>query len=403
VPEPRLGPIASVRVEGNEHIDSRIVAARARIEPGETLSTDKLRRAIRRVHGLNTFQAIRFRLEEHPEGSDLVLRVKEKPWGPTYLHFGLEAEDDFEGTATYGGKMNLTRTDLNARGAEWRNDVRLGSRPYLRTELFQPLDFEGWLFVAPWARLERQRQALYDDEGHRFAEYEVDIRGIQLDFGAQYGRYGEVRVGSYRGLIDAQVDTGSADLPTVDVDAGGVALDASYDTLDSPSIPRDGAAARLRARFSRDRFGADDSYDRVELAVYRFLARGRHCTFGRLNVGTNLGSEIPAYDEFLLGGLFSLAGYSEGELRGQSRGGASLGYHYLVTGLPSGLGKGVYAGGSVDAANVWESADDIAFDDLRYGVSIFVGADTALGPLYLAYGSAEGGRNRVYFVLGRPF
>ena len=35
--------------------------------------------------------------------------------------------------------------------------------------------------------------------------------------------------------------------------------------------------------------------------------------------------------------------------------------------------------------------------------SLFLGADTPVGPLYLGYGQTEGGNNSLFFFLGRPF
>ena len=35
--------------------------------------------------------------------------------------------------------------------------------------------------------------------------------------------------------------------------------------------------------------------------------------------------------------------------------------------------------------------------------SIWLGADTPIGPIYLAYGKAEDGRNSIYFFIGSTF
>jgi len=61
----------------------------------------------------------------------------------------------------------------------------------------------------------------------------------------------------------------------------------------------------------------------------------------------------------------------------------------------------LYLGGSLETGNVWE--DDFDLDDLRLAGSIFVGYDTIFGPLYLAFGHADGGYNAGYFYLGRTF
>ena len=39
---------------------------------------------------------------------------------------------------------------------------------------------------------------------------------------------------------------------------------------------------------------------------------------------------------------------------------------------------------------------------LKYGMSLFVAADTTVGPLYFALGRGSGGANAVYLLLGRP-
>jgi len=57
-----------------------------------------------------------------------------------------------------------------------------------------------------------------------------------------------------------------------------------------------------------------------------------------------------------------------------------------VGSLPSVLGNGLYIGASLEGGNVWNSDQHITFSGLQYGSALFVGADTALGPIYLGTG-----------------
>ena len=41
--------------------------------------------------------------------------------------------------------------------------------------------------------------------------------------------------------------------------------------------------------------------------------------------------------------------------------------------------------------------------DVILAGSVFMGLDSPLGPVYLAYGHAEGGNDSVYLFLGQPF
>ena len=219
----------------------------------------------------------------------------------------------------------------------------------------------------------------------------------------QFGSLGELRLGVNRSTVRADVNTGSATLPSFTVDAAAVAVRLALSTLDRPTIATHGGELRAGVDFSRRALGADASYDRAFGGASRFFGRGRHTGFVVMDGGSNLGTTIPSYDEFTLGGLFALGGYSEGELRGQYFATAKVGYHYRIAALPSGLGQGVYVGALLEAGNVWDRSADISASDLRYSGTVLLGADTIVGPMFLAYAAAEGGSNRVYLTVGRTF
>ncbi|MFO7639810.1 MAG: patatin, partial [Candidatus Competibacteraceae bacterium] len=61
-----------------------------------------------------------------------------------------------------------------------------------------------------------------------------------------------------------------------------------------------------------------------------------------------------------------------------------------------------FVGASLEYGGVWEDTSDL-FSDGFAARSLFLGADTPMGPLYLGYGQAEGGNNSLFFFLGRPF
>jgi NTE family protein len=63
----------------------------------------------------------------------------------------------------------------------------------------------------------------------------------------------------------------------------------------------------------------------------------------------------------------------------------------------------LYFGASLEAGNVWLDRDRAGVDDLVTAGSLFVGLDTFLGPIYLAYGRTDAGEDRWYFALGAPF
>jgi NTE family protein len=103
--------------------------------------------------------------------------------------------------------------------------------------------------------------------------------------------------------------------------------------------------------------------------------------------------------------LFSLSGYRRDELVGQTFAAGSLIYRYALTDTSRQLfgGTRLFMGASLEAGQVWDQRDDFDLQDLRIGGSIYVGADTILGPAFLAYGQSEDDRRAVYLFIGRPF
>lgn len=394
--------IGAIRVEGNREVDARLIVAHMKARHGDRLDVAVLRDDLQRVFGLDYFQRVTMDVEPGDAGDTLVLHVEEKTWGPTYMRFGLEVVDDLEGNAQYAVRTSITRTLINRRGLEWRNDLQLGSTQIVRSELYQPIDFAGHFFVAPWIEGQRIKTPIFD-AGVKIAQYDVKSLTGGLDLGTQFGSLGEIRVGVNHGKTHAEVDTGAPTLPSFYVGSGAVTVRVALSTLDRPAIPRHGGEMRVGADFSRTWLGADAEYDRAFGGGSYFFGGGRHTGFFVVDGGTSLGSTIPIYDEFTLGGLFSMAGYAEGELRGQYFATGKAGYHFRIARLPAAFGQGVYVGGILEAGNAWERSADIAVSDLRYSFTAIVGADTIVGPLFLAYAQADAGRNRVYLTVGRTF
>jgi NTE family protein len=66
------------------------------------------------------------------------------------------------------------------------------------------------------------------------------------------------------------------------------------------------------------------------------------------------------------------------------------------------LTRGFFVGATLEAGNVWLDHRRVSLGDLRWGGSVFLGADTGLGPMYLAITSAPRGSTGLVFFIGRP-
>jgi NTE family protein len=396
--QPRVPPVIdAIEYEGNERIDDRVIDAKIRMEPGESLNLDELFDDISRIYGMGDFERVSFELTKAGDETILEIDMIEKSWGPNFLRFGLNFNSALDGNLDGSILLNLLVTRINSRGAEWRTDLQIGRRRRLVSELYQPFDYKGRYFVAPRIDLDRSRTRFYD-EGTEIAEYDVRVNGVGLDLGYTAGTFGELRVGVKRGVGGTWRASGvpipEAELSNLDF--GGPRVLWRVDTLDDPFFPTKGTGLIVDAFFSREALGADDEYDKYQGWYSQFGSIGRNTLFGTLEGGTRGGTELPIYAQYSIGGMLSLSGFQADELRGQYFGVGRLGYYRR-------FGKKFYLGGWGELGNVWQTRDDIEFDSLIATGTVFVGSRTLIGPFYFGYGYAEGGTSSVYFSIGTIF
>lgn len=115
-----------------------------------------------------------------------------------------------------------------------------------------------------------------------------------------------------------------------------------------------------------------------------------------------LSGDLDVQDLFLLGGFLNLSGYQIGQISGQYAALGELIYMYRLDNASAAFTIPLYAGGSLEVGGAWNAIDEITFDSLIPAGSLFLGADTPLGPLYLAGGVAKGDAS-LYLMLGRLF
>ncbi len=394
--------IESVQVATGAPVDPRIIMRRIRTRPHAPLDLDTLRGDLARIYELGDFQLVEFTLLDTERGYGLLIDAKEKPWGPTYVRFGLNLSADLQGRSAFNLLASVRVTRLNALGAEWKTQVQVGETPLARTELYQPLDWSGNWFVAPFVEHASQRIGTFEGE-RRVAEYRVRTDQVGLTLGRQLGRVGAVTVGVVRGRGRGSVDSGAPAVRSFDANRAGVVAQLIIDQLDNTGFPTSGTFATADLYSSRTALGADEAYSKAALEATQAVTAGRTTFVGSLRLYSSLGSTLPYHDRFTMGGLFSLAGFEPGQISGDKGGAAALFGYYRVARLSPGAGGGLYAGLGVEAGNLWGDRDPVELGGLRRAVTALVGADTVVGPVYVAYGWAAGGHDSFYVYVGRTF
>jgi NTE family protein len=396
--------IRSIQITGNQTVPTTTIAKRMEIQPGETADPDRIHRDVARIHGMGDFQTVTHRLlpTDKPGEYDLAIETREKYWGPGYVHTGLRLESDMSGSSSWSMLLNLRRAGLNDLGGETRIDLEGGRRQAVVGEWYQPLQDRGFVFVAPAVEVSSESQNIYEDE-RKTAEYEEDLLLGRFDVGSQYKEYGECRVGVLVGSMDAAPEVGATNLPTVDPQLGAVTAQLTVDRLDARVFARHGSYVRVHGFFSSDDLGADDTYNKVEGRIHGLSSWGDHTGGITFFGGHSLGSDVPFYDQFRVGGMMMFPGIPIDGLRGSYYGIVDLNYSYRIGRLSPSTGKGIYALAGVTAGNVWQTTDEVDLDDLIVSGMLGLALDTVLGPIAMGAGLAEDRELELYLSVGTLF
>ncbi len=370
---------------------------------GQALDRARINDDLTSLYSLDLFEAIDYKLVNRDDQTGLEFRLKPKRWGPNYVRVGINLEDDFAGNSRYNLAGRLIMTDLNSLGAEWLTDAQIGDRPRFATEFYQPLSWKQRFFVAPRLEYEVRSLPLLSND-KQIAEYRVRNALASFDAGRELSSWGEVRVGLQRGLGTSRVLIGDPVLPIERYNTGGYFARFSYDTLDNVFFPRRGGQFSLEWDAQRQGLGADRSSNRISSDWQFARSLGRYTVILSTDLGTSLNDNTATHDYFTLGGFLNLSGLTTGSLSGPHYGIARLIYYRQIgrggTGV---LQLPAYAGISLEAGNVWNKRSDASFNNLRHDGSLFFGADTPLGPLYLAAGVDDKSSTAFYLFLGRSF
>lgn len=397
-------PVSRMKVDTGRlsYVNPAAVDAVLRSETGALPDDQTLGARIGRLYGRGDLARIDYRFVDRDGERTLEVETAEKPRGPSYLRFGLKLFSDFKGDGRFSLLAFHNKTWINRLGAEWRTLAQLGHNPGISSEFHQPLDLRGWLFVAPRIQASQRTWDIFVDD-QRVAQYVVRQAGAGLDVGANFEQWGELRAGVYRASASAEPSTAFLGFRPVDFTIANFNVRALYDRLDNINFPTDGAFAAGSVVKSSEFLGASKGYTTGQFEASQAFGLRAHSAVLTVRGGRVLSGELPIYDFYSLGGFLNLSGYQFGQLTGDGFTMGRLAYYYRLKRIPA-LVDGLFVGASIEGGSVYQHAGTpaVATSGFITAGAVYIAADTALGPLYLAYGRAEGGHSALYLFLGRP-
>jgi len=363
-----------------------------------------LEKSVTTLYGQGNLETLDYGFERRGDRYGLTLAARRNSWGPNYVRFGLNLQDDFEGNSSFNAAARFVLSEITARGGEWVWDLQIGESPRVATEIFLPLDYSRGWFVTPLARFEARNVPLLD-ANRRLAEFRVRSFESGVDLGRELGNWGEVRVGVRRQTGESRVRVGDPALPSTDFDVRSYFARFSYDRLDDVNFPRAGQSLSVEWRGERTGLGSGRSADLVTGDWLVARSSGRNTAVFWASAGTNLDTDTTdVRTRFSLGGFLNLSGIAPDSISGNDFAIARMLYYRKIgSGGEGFLNVPAYLGISYEVGNVWESRSDASFSGARQNGSLFLGLDTLIGPVYLGAGIGDQGDSAFYLFLGRTF
>ena len=390
-----------VDIDNGSVLNDELILSRLDVKLDEPIDLPALDESVDKIYSLDVFQSVTYDLIQNDEGQQgVVVHARPRTWGPNYLQFGLELSSDFSDNSDFKLGAAYTRNALNSLGGELRVVGAIGREGEISFDFYQPIDLEANWFVEPQVYWRRQDYNLWQDDAN-IAKLGISGLGIELGIGRNLGTTDRVRLDYEFARADADIIIGELDFPFDDeIKIGESRLRYDHDSLSSVWFPTSGMLHRLEYLYASDDLGAAFNYQQAMANGTLSFSRNKNTVLFNYNAGYSFNDKAPLERWFRLGGFGRLSGLAPDQLTGRHAAMAVLAYYRRLNNfdiIPA------YAGFTLETGNVWEFSDEIGFNDLRYSASLFVGAETPIGPVYFAVGHSDNGDNAVYFYVGNPF
>jgi NTE family protein len=417
--------IDRIVLRNSTDLNDEAILAHLHSKTGEPLDFGQLQKDLAAIYNLMLFEDVDYSVQNENGLTTLYIRTT-PAWDVNgQLRFALGFEDNFDGHSDYTVKFEYLMFGLNSYGGEWRNRLSIGREQLLMSEWYQPLDVLQRFYFKPSLFYRDQKVYLSPTIMGVEAELDDSIPIRVKDYGGSAGlgvnvtNDAQMEAGATIRSVNPsvnviQVSGGSAELIDVSPEQRSRQLYArlAADALDDAHFPTQGYAAEARYTKEMEEWGSDNRYTQFYARGAAAYSLGRHTFLPRVSFGTTGDSEAFARSQdfsafYTLGGLFSLSGLPTNAVSGDHMVFGSLIYRYTMrgNGFFGALTVPLYAGMSIEAGETWYESYGQEYQNkaLISAGSIYVAADTVLGPLYFAAGSADGRYYSLYLSLGNSF
>lgn len=388
-----------IEIKNNTSLRDEVMQVRIHQKIGEPLDIPQLEQDLSYIYGLDFSSSVVYSLQQRNGQTGLIIYVRDREWAHSYLQFGLSIQSESDIGALTNFDIAYTNRNLNDLAGEFRATAGFGSEPEFSAEIYQPLNVELDLFVSAKTGIETH---IFPIMSNAHVDSIERFRRSYLDLSAGKILRQTTKINLGLRFNDGQTSTiiGSSPFSGGDFQEGFLYTSLFHDSLDNLSFPNTGFFGGISFKSSQEKLGADSNYEQLQIVLSGAETHKRYSVFSRAIFETTLNENAPFNALYRRGGFMELSGSLQHSISGQHFGLIQAAFYRRlgdITFLP------IYTGFSLEAGNAWDRYDDITANNTTLASSLFIGADTFIGPLYLAFGFTNNGDQAVYFNLGKTF
>ena len=418
--------IAFVDVHTTGRIPPEDIRRQLNIVLGSNYNSDDINARITPLINSRQFDGMTHTLTQRDGAYGIEIDATERGWGPNFLRVGLEMMAGFDGQSNFELQIGHRLPLITDSGLEWRNDLELGTIYGIRSELRQPIFYREATYLAPFVDVQQKPLNLYSNN-NPYAEYRMRTATTGFDFGIPIGanaEVGELRTGLMATHYDLRPKIGSlvivgeqagvniSALPSIKMNEYAFHSKFTIDQLDTPVFPRDGykLSGELQTGVNKDASSSTVYETHSDLRAFHQLIGSAVWADSAADHSVNLGmaagaryqsgSPLPGVG-LSLGGFQKLTAYQPDQFIGNYLlyGNATYLYRAVNFTMP---GDAAFIGTSIEIGNAADRRSDFGIANLRKSLSVFVGANTFMGPVHFGVAVAPQRQFNLFLQLGRP-
>lgn len=398
--------IDKINIQNDTAIADEIIAAHVRAKEGEPLNAAELIEDLKEIYGMELFEEVNYSIEQDGSSNTLDIITRPRENGEDYFRFGLSLQESFEGDNGFQLSASYTDLALNRYGGEWQTFLNVGETLGIFTEFYQPVDLEQRYYVFANTSATRFNRNINDalDSRVTLEQRRIFDATTQIGAGINFDNWGTFRVALGRTFGNVRDRSSFPRTLLSTYDRTAINAEFIVDTLDNIRFPTSGTALNIRYKNNATFIGGDDVVDQININGFQPFSWNENTLALRYRFATTFNGTPRSIDLFPLGGFMQLSAYTPGQITGYHGGSLAGVFYRKISGGVQPFGDTpIYIGGSIEAGNAWNIQDDMSFDDLRWSSSLFIGADTLIGPIYLGGGFGEESQASAFLYVGQIF